>query len=948
MITDGFQVSDFEEIAPTVRCAIKDKLKYGTWYWQVACRNKDNESSIWSATRQFTISPTDRDAIAFDKNMAHPHLFGGKARIEALRRLAKRYPVIQRGVDFTLARAECELKCPVKGEDFARRGRGQHQNYNSFGGICLGRLVDLSFAYLYTSDTRFSDKAIAHLRSYCSFERWVGNLFLDPNHFDPPWHGTLETAMMTCGIATAYDWVYDQLSEQDRILVRTALIEKGIIPLVNDWCNPLTSCKIPRHYPASGNWIMVCAGSAGIGALAVANEDERACQWVRQVRDTVRWWLQYEGGDWMVDIPYAHVGRPKPVDGPLEANFGPDGGYKESTGYMNYAMMFVSQFIAALKESVGIDMSSLVPENILDPVLYTLYSVKYNDVTKYMCSDFGDSGGNTYMPWLNTFLMRYCEHKPARWLYDRTSESPQSVQGLLWFNPEIDPQPPEIRTVGKCFRGISWVTARSSWDDDACVFAMKFHQNRGHHDLGQFYLHAGGSLLLTDSGTTDYGSKVYQQYLSQTHAHNTIRLDGRNQKKTDGHMDLFLTDSCMCLAQGQFRAAYPDELNTWVRTALFIKPGLLIVRDLIELNGRHTVETFLHPDGNIISHNPQNFHFDCGDYHLTGTFAKADGITPTIEDGYFQVRPAKYLRLEHQKQNGLVQFLMAVAVHAKDKPAPKLVWKPSGDDFVLDITYRGYRCLVSTESSNLTGWCISAKDGVKHIASTGTKSLQWEGKTLFESSKPVAIVAECQKQNSYLSFACKQPVQVRFDAGYKIGTVKSSTAKLNFNDSVLSAHLEAGEHEVLCSKHDKIFSREVLAAADTRKVLAESAPAACMGVQAWSQWSMTSPLHACNHNPYTAWHTLPWADLPVDLYFQFPKPKQISKITLRTKGVGSVKLAVASPKTDFVEVGSADNLNCNASSVLTFTKRSVERIRVLLDKPYSENRVMLVEEIRWE
>ena len=80
----------------------------------------------------------------------------------------------------------------------------------------------------------------------------------------------------------------------------------------------------------------MCAGAAGVGAMAILDEHAEAPQWARLARNRLRAWLRDRGGDYCVDDPWRH--DDKPVVGPSRPDFGRDGGYKESISYMNYGM----------------------------------------------------------------------------------------------------------------------------------------------------------------------------------------------------------------------------------------------------------------------------------------------------------------------------------------------------------------------------------------------------------------------------------------------------------------------------------------------------------------------------------------------------------------------------------------------------------------------------------
>jgi hypothetical protein len=89
------------------------------------------------------------------------------------------------------------------------------------------------------------------------------------------------------------------------------------------------------------------------------------------------------------------------------------------------------------------------------------------------------------------------------------------------------------------FQGVSVVAIRSAWDDPQALFvACKGGDNRvnhGHFDLGTFVLDALGQRWALDLGPDDYnlpgyfGSQRWSYFRNNTHSHNTVVIDGRNQ-----------------------------------------------------------------------------------------------------------------------------------------------------------------------------------------------------------------------------------------------------------------------------------------------------------------------------------------------------------------------------------------------------------------------------------
>jgi len=196
-------------------------------------------------------------------------------------------------------------------------------------------------------------------------KRWVGPGFVYPGSlkcYNPPWLSALETGEMCKAVATCYDWIYDYLTPKERSVIRKALVEKGIKPL-RTWFDPHRYCKVPTLPVQIGNWRGVCGGGAGVASLALLYEEPEAGKWIRQIRDYIRWWITYKGGEYFI-TDWRSRKKIKPVAGPSSPTFGLDGGFLESICYLNYGASYAFYFCSALREITGENLYRYFPSNI--------------------------------------------------------------------------------------------------------------------------------------------------------------------------------------------------------------------------------------------------------------------------------------------------------------------------------------------------------------------------------------------------------------------------------------------------------------------------------------------------------------------------------------------------------------------------------------------------------
>src|ERR1041385_7144617 len=83
----------------------------------------------------------------------------------------------------------------------------------------VNRVSLLAGMYRITGDRRYADRARAEMNAAANFVDW------HPPHF-------LDVAEMTNAMAIGYDWLYAELTPQERKLFKTAIVEKGLKPAI--------------------------------------------------------------------------------------------------------------------------------------------------------------------------------------------------------------------------------------------------------------------------------------------------------------------------------------------------------------------------------------------------------------------------------------------------------------------------------------------------------------------------------------------------------------------------------------------------------------------------------------------------------------------------------------------------------------------------------------------
>lgn len=137
-----------------------------------------------------------------------------------------------------------------------------HREYRLEGGTLLltsghycRRLGVLSLAWRLTGRRTYLEAVEQCLRHVCAYPDW------HPGHY-------LDTGVMATGVALAYDWLYDALSEETRCLVRRSLYDKAISLALKEYAVGDLQSWAKRET----NWNVVCNAGMVLAALAVAED----------------------------------------------------------------------------------------------------------------------------------------------------------------------------------------------------------------------------------------------------------------------------------------------------------------------------------------------------------------------------------------------------------------------------------------------------------------------------------------------------------------------------------------------------------------------------------------------------------------------------------------------------------------------------------------------------
>ncbi|MBN8824015.1 MULTISPECIES: heparinase II/III family protein [unclassified Spirosoma] len=425
----------------------------------------------------------------------------------------------------------------------------------------LRRVFYLSYAWRLTQQDKYLKRAEKELLALSAFDDW------NPTHF-------LDVAEMTMAVAIGYDWLYNDLPDQSRSLIKDAILKKGIQPSLDT--------KYNSWLKASHNWNQVCNAGMAYGALAIADDQPGLTKTIinRAIDSVV--------------LPMG--------------DYRPDGAYPEGYSYWGYGTSFNVMLISALEKAYGSDFGLSKQPGFLQTAAY-LENMTGPSGNAFNYSDSGLSG--ELQPAMFWFAQK--QNNPSLLWVERDrlmTNDPKRHTGerllpaiMLWSNGigmSAITAPKTMLWVGEGKNPVALM--RTSWSDPAALFVgLKTGSpsvNHAHMDIGSFVMEADGVRWAMDFGMQNYesleskgvdlwnskqDSQRWQIFRYNNLAHNTLTVNNQLQRVTGrASVSRSSANPSFLNAQTDLSDIYRESLAKAIRGVAIVDKAYVVVRDELE------------------------------------------------------------------------------------------------------------------------------------------------------------------------------------------------------------------------------------------------------------------------------------------------------------------------------------------------------------------------------
>jgi hypothetical protein len=614
----------------------------------------------------------------------------------------------------------------------------------------VNRLDTIGFAYLISGNQMYADAATDLL---VHVAKW------DPNDTTSRTANDEISMRLLYTMSRAYDWLYDALTPEERLIVQKSMRERG-----NDVYIKMRSINFENTL--LDNHLVRTIGFLGQASIAFLGEIPEA-----------EVWFDYVVGIMLVNYP----------------KFGGDeGGWSQGVSYWQSYISWTLEYLDALRIATGLDLYQ-------KPFFRnTGYFKLYAHPPKSRVGAFGDhndvppNSGSANV--VGRFALAY-QDATLQWYASqitgmgRVPAIPTNTFYGYILAPEntadmIDPVLPADFPQSRLFSDVGWALMNvdlADWNNNVHV---KFKSspygsfNHSHAEQNSFMIEAYGSPLAISSGYYPwYGSPHHKTWTWESRSKNTILVNGVGQGVQNLNAKGEIIDNSFGAqfdyVAGDATQAYMGLLSDFTRQLWFMKPNIIAIFDQVATGKAATYDWLLHTEKEMEIDAQANrvrvpaATAEMWAYFVTPeqlTFSKTDQFTVPPEDREAGKPNQWHLTVKAQSPNGIERFLTILVprpVKAVGTPAPEVKAVAATNGYAAELTMEGAQYLIGfqdgqgslamngyqTDGAGLTVWQDADGSGLMVI---NAKQISHNGKVLFSADQAITAGVAWQQNGSVL------------------------------------------------------------------------------------------------------------------------------------------------------------------------------------------------------
>ena len=576
-------------------------LPAGEYVWSYAVWSKDTSQphSNWSSDRHFTIKPDlpetplpSRSTRYAKSNKDHPRLWMNKDNIASFKKSLANDPThctwdvfYSKSVLPWMDRDV--MKEPVGYPDHKRVAPVWRQTYIDCQELIYA-IRHLAVGGVITDDAKMIARSKEWLLETASWNP-AGTT---SRSYTDEWAFRVNGAL-----AWGYDWLYDELTNEERNTVRTALLVR----------TRETADHIIKHanihlFPFDSHAVRAVSAVLIPAAIALLEDEPEAEGWLNYAVE-------------FLSTVYSPWGDSQ-------------GGWAEGPHYWMTGMAYLIDAVNLLKGYTGIDLYQRpFFQNTGDFPLYT----KSPDTRR---ATFGDDSTMGDLPSLKIgYNLRQFAgvtgNGAYQWYYDEIKRNDPGTEMAFynygWWDlnfdelayrtdfPLIEAQPPAADDTLRWFEGVGWAAIQTGMADPEKHIQFVFKSSKfgsishSHGDQNAFCLAGFGEDLAIQSGHyVAFNSSMHQNWRRQTCSKNAILIDGKGQyagkdkaqaMQSAGRIITAEQHNDHVFIQGDATAAYQSmtpEVTKVLRDIYFVDNSYFVIVDAIDADTPVSIDWLLH------------------------------------------------------------------------------------------------------------------------------------------------------------------------------------------------------------------------------------------------------------------------------------------------------------------------------------------------------------------